>query len=370
MIYIYKSPNPNRILLDANNTVISITSSNGSGFYFRAKIFIDDQLFDEQSWSRRDNFTAEKDLKKLYNAYYETVFNPNYSNGLEQQFHLIKKVSITINEYSIGDDSLVQSQNLADYYLMYNSKPIVFDDLQPVQFLGVAPNILQIPANGKISIPFMVNSENEALTVELKDNLGNTIDSIGKPNFTDRRVYVYSFNFSTVELDPAVLYFLLTIKLGATVINKSIRLFASPKFDIKEIAFLNNFGFWCYAYLDGQLSIDDNLDIKTYEEMEGLEKVYEINEKQTYTIDTGSLLASEKEIIREISTALEAKIFLNAEYVTMVNATKKINLHKERNNLYSESLIFSVRQNNSVENQFLAVEDYDSDDYETNDYTT
>jgi hypothetical protein len=370
MIYIYKSPVPNRILLDANNTVISITSSNGLGFYFRAKIYIDDQLFDEQSWSRKDDFTAEKDLKKLYNAYYETIFSPNFTSGLEQQIHLIKKITIVINEHSIGDDSLIQSQNLPDFYLMYNAKPVVFNDLNKVQFLGITPDVLQVPTTGKLSIPFMVNASNEALLVELKDNFGNTIDSRSKPNFTDKRVYVYNFDFSSVVLVAKTLYFSLTITIGTTVIIKNIRLFESPKFDIKEITFLNSFGYWCYGYLDGQLSIDNNLDIKTYEELDGGEKVYEINEKQTYTINTGALLASEKDIINQICTALEAKIYLNSEYIKMINATKKINMYKDKNNLYSENLTFSVRQNNSVDNPFYAVEDYDANDYDSNDYTT
>ena len=45
-----------------------------------------------------------------------------------------------------------------------------------------------------------------------------------------------------------------------------------------------------------------------------------------------------------------------------INATKKINLYKDRNNLYSESLSFSVRQNNSVDNLFYTVEDYDENE--------
>lgn len=370
MIYIYKSPVPNRILLDANNTIISITSSNGFGFYFRAKIYIDNQLFDEQSWSRKDNFTAEKDLKKLYNTYYQSFFNPNFIGGLEQQVHMIKKVSITINEHSIGDDSLIQTKDLPDFYLMYNAKPVIFDDSIKLQFLAIDPNILQVPATGKIAIPFMINANNEALLVELKDNFGTVIDAKVKPNFTDKRVYTYNFDFSTVVLASGTLYFSLLITVGTTVISKNIRLFSSPKFDIKEIAFLNNFGYWCFAYLDGQLSIDNNLDIKTYEELEGSEKVYEINEKQTYTLNTGALIASEKDIVNQICTALEAKIYLNSSYIKLINATKKINTYKDRNNLYSENLTFSVRQNNSIDNPYYAAEDYDSNDYDPNDYTT
>jgi len=370
MIHIDKCPTPNCILLDANNTLITITSSNGLGFYFRAKIYIDNQLFDEQSWSRKNSFTASKDLKKLYNAYFETIFTPIITSGLTQQTHLVKKVSITINEHSIGDDVVVQSKDFPEFYLMYNSKPVVFYDTIKLQFLGINPDILQIPATGKISIPFMVNANNEALLVELKDNFGSVIDSKSKSNFTDKRVYQYNFDFSTVVLAFGTLYFTLSITVGTTVITKNIRLLAFPKYDIKEIAFLNSFGYWCYAYLDGQLSIDNNLDVKLYEELDGSEKVYEINEKQTYTLNTGSLLASEKDIINQICTALETKIYLNSEFVNMVNATKKINTYKDRNNLYSENLTFSVRQNNSVDNAYYTVNDYDSNDYDSNDYNT
>ena len=65
MIQIINTPAENRVLLDANNTEISIQSTNGAGFYFRALIYVDDLLFDEQGWSREDAYTAKKDLVKL-----------------------------------------------------------------------------------------------------------------------------------------------------------------------------------------------------------------------------------------------------------------------------------------------------------------
>lgn len=370
MITINTSPTPDRFMLDANNTVISITSSNGNGFYFRANIYIDDQLFDVQSWSRQDEVTATKDLKKLYYAYFETIFNPNFTNGLVQQMHLLKKVSIIINEHSIGDDSLIQTATIPDFYIMHNLKPVLFDDRIKLQFLGINPEVLQISKKGKVSIPFLVYANNESLIVELQDNFGNTIDFASKSNFTDKRVYKYNFDFSTIDLSHTTLYFKLKITVGTTEITKIFRLFTDPKFDIKEITFLNSFGYWCYAYFDGQLTIDNNLDVKTYEESTGLEIAYEINEKQTYTLNTGSLLSSEKEILNQVTTALDAKILLGSEYVTMVSTTKKINIYKDRNNLYSENLTFSVKQNNSISNPYYLNEDYDSNDYESNDYST
>lgn len=370
MIHINQSPSPDSLLLDANNTVISISSSNGAGFYFRAKIYIDGVFFEEQSWSRQDHTTAVKNLKKLYNAYYQTIFNAVFINGLVQQTHLIKRVSIIINEHSIGDDSLVQTQPIPDFYLMYNAKPIAFDDRVVVQFLGINPAVLQLPQNGKIAVPFMVNAIGGAAQVHLTDTLGNTVDIYITSVLTEKSVYVCNFDLSKARLQASDLFLTLTITVGNTVISRDIRLFSNPKFEVKEIAFLNNFGYWCYAYLDGQLSIDNNLDVKTYEENDGYEKIYEINEKQTYSLNTGSLLASEKEIIKQITTALESKIYLNDVYVNMINATKKINVHKDRSNLYSESLAFSVKENNSVDNPFYSTNYYDSDDYDSNDYET
>lgn len=353
MITINSAPILNSILLDANNTLISITSNNGVGFYFRAKISINNVLFDEQSWSRKDDFTAEKDLKKLYNSYYETIFSLVFANGLVQQSHLIKKVSIVVEERDITNDSLVQSKILDDFFIMYNAKPVPFTSSAKVQFLGFNPDVMQIPTTGKISIPFMVDANNETVLVELKDDTGAIIDSQNIAAFTDKRVYLYNFDLATIALSPTKLFLTLRIVIGTSQITKVFRLFKYPKFQIKEITFLNNFGFWIYVYLDGQLSIDNNLDVKIYEELDNTEKVFEINEKQNYTINTGALLTSEKDIIHQIVTALEAKIFLNSEFISMINATKKISQYKDRNNLYAENLSFSVKQNNSVPNQNL-----------------
>lgn len=368
MIQIDKFPAENKVCLDGNSTIVSITSSNGLGFYFRAKIYINDELFDEQSWSRKNDKTAEKDLKKLYHAYFETIFNNNFNSGLEQQLHLIKKLSITINEYSAVDDELIQTQDLPILYLMYNNKPVEFDDSLKIQFLAFNPESVRVPLNGKISIPFMVRPNNEALFVEIKDSNNTILDVKAKASFSENRVYQYNFDLEKANLPTSTLYISLSITVGNTSIVKYIKIFQSENYPIKEVAFLNNFGFWCYVYLDGQLSIEDNFETKTYEEKDGSESVYEIVEKQTYTINTGSLLASEKNIINQICQALQAKIYFNSQYFKLINATKKITSYRDRDNLYSENLTFSVKNNISVENAIYVSEDYDSNDYEVNDY--
>lgn len=345
------APIANRILLDSNNTVVSITSSNGSGYYFRAKIYVDGELFDEQGWSRKDAFTAEKDLVKLCNAYYQTLFN-TFIPGLTEQTHLIKRINIYVYEYELADDSLAQEVAFPEFFLMYNVKAAEFTDETKIQFLGVEPDVLLLPVDGKLSIPFIFNADDETLTVILKDNLNNTLDTYTVEDLSGKKVYMFQYDLLGAALSNS-LYLTITMTLGTTSITKNLRLMLLPDFTPKEIAFLNNFGYWQYAYLSGQLNIDKNLSVETYEQKDNSEKIFEINEESVYTINTGSFITSEKEIINQIANSLQSKIYINSQWLDMVSRTKKINTYKDQNNLYAESLSFSIRHNSSVANTSL-----------------
>ena len=115
MIQVINFPPANRYLLDGNNTQITVTSDNADG-YFRAKIYIDDALFDEQGWSRKDDFTATKDLLYLYNAYFKPYFLGSFTTGLLEQTNFKKKVSIVIEEKDIDTDALLGTVTLSDFY--------------------------------------------------------------------------------------------------------------------------------------------------------------------------------------------------------------------------------------------------------------
>ena len=352
MITILTAPPLNKILLDSNNTIVSLTSTNGAGYFFRAKIYIDDALFDTQSWSRSDAFTTIKDLKKLYNAYFETVFNTTFANGLNEQTHLKKKVSIIVEERLLSTDALIASVSLPDYYIIYNTTPVSFSDEAVVEFLGVDASKIIIPANGKISIPIYTNTTAEEITVTLTDNFNTVLDTITIASGTAKKVFLYNFDLSALTLVNNTIYFTLSVQVGATTITKSFRYLEYPDFTPKEIAFQNNFGFYLFAYLDGQMNIDNALDINSFEQKDGTEKIYEINEELTYNINSGSLLSSEKQIINQITTALDAKLYFNNEWLDLVTKTKKSKIYQERLNNYSENLVFSVRKNYSVANNF------------------
>jgi len=350
MIQVNATPAFNRLILDGNSTVISITSNHGAGYYFRAKIYIDDEFFDTQSWSRKDAYTAEKDLKYLYNAYFETVFNETFTPGVTEQTHLIKKVSIIIQELLMSDDSVVSTRVLPDFYIMYNNKAVPFSDTEKVKLLGMDAEKMLLPVNGKISVPVYTNTDAETVVFTLKDNFNTVIDTQTVASSTAKKVHLYNFDLSDHTFATNTIYFILSVTVGSTTTTQAFRYLQFPDFQVKEIAFLNNFGFYVYAYLDGQMNIDKAVSIESSEQNNGSEKIIEIDEQHTYSINSGSLLDSEKELITMIINSLSTKLYWKQSWIEMVTQTKKSKVFQDRLNNYSENLIFTVKTTNDEAN--------------------
>jgi hypothetical protein len=372
MITIIKSPALNRVLLDANNTEITIQSSNGNGYYFRAVINVDDEPFDEQGWSRKDAFTAVKDLVKLYNAYFESIFTPFTVNELIEQTHLKKKISITINEYFLESNTLVATQSLPDFYFMYNVNPIYFDDTTKIQVLGITPPVLQIPQNGKMRIPFYVKSFAESVTVEVKDNFGTIINSQNIESFTGKKIFQYQFDLSGVTLARNTIYFETNITCGTTTTQLRYRLMNLPDFPVKEIYFKNNFGYYIPAYLDGELEEINGLKINDYQESDGSNVIFEIEEEATYTINTGHLLQDERSIVNQIITSHDVLFKVNNQWQRIQTATKKELQYRDKKHNYAQDLIFTFKKNGKVNNYYDSDlgGDWDERDYLESDYLT
>jgi hypothetical protein len=372
MIEILKSPALNRVLLDANNTEVIIQSTNGSGFYFRALIYVDDVLFDEQGWSRKDNFTASKDLVKLYNNYFETILNTYTADGLVEQTHLKKKFKITIEERSLSSDVAIATVDLPEFYFMYNVNPVYFDDSTKVQILGVVPPVLLIPDDGKIMLPFYVKAVDESATVVLKDNFGNVINSQTTAVFDGKKVFMYAFDMSAVVLVKDTLYFELKITCGLKEVIKMYKLIRFPDFKVKEIYFKNNFGYYIPAYFDGEFQVDNSLDVNDYQQADGTKVVYEINEQTVYSINTGSLLQDERIIVNEIASSHEILLKINSQWRKIQTSTKKILEYRDKKHLYAQDLTFSFVKNGKVSNYYDSESgaDWDDRDFIPNDWLT
>lgn len=350
MITIVSSPASNRVLLDANNTEITITSTNGNGYYFRAKIYINDVLFDEQGWSRQDEFTAVKDLVKLYNAYFSSVFVPFSANGLAEQTALKKKVSIVIEERNLSTDAVSATATLPDFYFMYNAVPAHFSDSDKIKVLGISATVNQVPDTGKMIIPFYVNATAEAVSVTVKDNFGTTLNTQTISTFTGKKVFLYQFDLSEVTLANNTLYFEAVISCGETTQTLQYRLIRFPNFAIKEIWFENNFGYFLPAYFDGEMKNENNLTISDYQQKDGSSVIFEIQEEATYTINTGYLLEDEKAIVNQVINSLEVWFLVNNNWQKINTKTKKQLEYRDSQNSYEEDLNFSFMKTGKISN--------------------
>lgn len=372
MITLVKKPAAGRVLLDANNTEIEIQSSNGSGYYFRALIYVDDELFDTQGWSRKDAFTAVKDIAKLYNSYYENEFVPFTFNQLIEKTNLIKKVSIHIEERLIGSDTLVDTATLPDFLLMYNVNPVYFDDTTKVQTLGVIPDVLQIPSNGKMIFPFFIRAVDESVTVQVKDNFGNILNTQTIAAFTGKKIFEYQFDLSSVALQKDTIYFETTITCGLSTKKLQYRLMRYPNFSVKELFFKNNYGYFIPAYIDGELEVSNGLKISEYQEIDGTYRVSEINEELTYVINTGLMLLDERPLVNQIITSYEVLLKVNNTYRRIQNATKKELQYRDKKHSYSQDLTFTFIPNGALDNIYLnaILPDWDERDFIENDFLT
>lgn len=344
MIQVLNYPAANRYLLDGNNTQITVTSSNGAGYYFRAKIYIDDVLFDEQGWSRKDDYTAIKDLIYLYHAYFKPYFLGSFDTGLFEQTDFKKKVTIIIEERLIDTDAVVDSVTLPDFYLIYNVKSESFNDSDKVYVLGLDPKRFRMKKTGTISIPFYVNADDDTVSVVIKDDIGNIIHQQSIENVTGKKIYIYNLNLSEVTLLSAALYITADVSCGASTIQKVYSIIKLPNYEVKELVFQNNFGFYIPAYFDGDFEDKRGFSVQTYEQFNNTEKVFAVDEEGTYTINTGNLNIEEKEIVRQVANALDCYFKNGTNYRQVVTGTKKSTYDKSRENIFAEDLIFTFRE--------------------------
>ena len=356
MIQVINFPPENRYLLDGNNTVITVTSDNANG-YFRAKIYIDDALFDEQGWSRKDDFTATKDLLYLYNAYFKPYFLGSFTTGLLEQTNFKKKVSIVIEELDIDTDVLLGTVTLPDFYLLYNVKSALFNDINKLFVFGLNAPRMNMKKDGTIVIPFYVNAEDEDVTVTIKDDIGNILHTQTISGVTGKKVYIYTLNLSEVTVISAALFLRATIEVGTTTTEKIYKVLRLPNYEVKEVVFQNNFGYYIPAYFDGDFENTSGYQVQSYERYDTSTAVYAVEENGTYVINTGGLSILEKDIVNEIANSIECFFKNGNEYKRVNTGTKKSTNLKSRLNIYSEDLTFTFSAGLPFSNLNLSIDD-------------
>ena len=355
MIQVINFPPENRYLLDGNNTQITVTSDNADG-YFRAKIYIDDALFDEQGWSRKDDFTATKDLLYLYNAYFKPYFLGSFTTGLLEQTNFKKKVSIVIEEKDIDTDVLLGTVTLPDFYLLYNVKSEIFNDIKKLYIFGLKAEHMNMKKDGTIVIPFYANAETEDVKVTIYDDLDNILHTQTIADVNGKKVFIYTLNLSEVTVISSVLYLRAKIEVGAESTEKFYNVLRLPNYEVKEVVFQNNFGYYIPAYFDGDFEDVSGMKVQSYERYDTSTAVYAVEEDGTYTINTGGLSIREKEIVKEIANSIDCYFNNNGNYIRVNTATKKATNLKSRLNIYSEDLVFTCRNGLPFTNLDLATD--------------
>ena len=340
MIQVINFPPANRYLLDGNNTQITVTSDNSDG-YFRAKIYIDDALFDEQGWSRKDDFTATKDLLYLYNAYFKPYFLGSFTTGLLEQTNFKKKVSIVIEEKDIDTDVVIGTVTLPDFYLLYNVKSEIFNDINKLYIFGLKAEHMNMKKDGTIVIPFYANAETENVKVTIYDDLNNILHTQTIADVDGKKVFIYTLNLSEVTVISSVLYLRAKIEVGTESIEKYYNVLRLPNYEVKEVVFQNNFGYYIPAYFDGDFEDVSGMKVQSYERYDTSTAVYAVEEDGTYTINTGGLSTREKEIVKEIANSIDCYFNNDGKYVPVNTATKKVTNFKSRLNIYAEDLVFT-----------------------------
>lgn len=340
MIQVINFPPENRYVLDGNNTQITVTSDNPNG-YFRVKIYIDDELFDEQGWSRKDDFTATKDLLYLYNAYFKPYFLGSFTTGLFEQTNFKKKVSIVIEEKDIDTDGIMATVTLPDFYLLYNVKSEIFNDINKLSIFGLKAEHMNMKKDGTIVIPFYANADLEDVKVTIYDDLDNILHTQTIGDITGKKVFIYTLNLSEVTVISSVLYLRAKIEVGAESTEKYYNVLRLPNYEVKEVVFQNNFGYYIPAYFDGDFEDVSAMKVQSYERYDTSTAVYAVEEDGTYTINTGGLSTRENQIVKEIANSIDCYFKNNGNYVSVNTATKKVTNLKSRLNIYAEDLVFT-----------------------------
>lgn len=353
MITAINFPPANTILLDGNKTPITVTSTNGVGFYFRAEIYIDDVLFDEQGWSRKDNFTATKDLMYLYHAYFNPSFLGSFSTGLLEQFNFKKKVTIVINEYDINTDILVGTLTLPDFFIIFNIKSEQFNSNNKLIIFGLKAERYRMKKNGTIVIPFYANANSENVSVIVKDNFNNILHQEVLLNLTGQKVFVFTLNLDDVTLISTADYLTAEINVGNETITKIYTLIKLPNYEVKEIVYQNNFGYYIPAYFDGDFEDVSGFTVQSYEQYDTSLAVYAIEEDVTYTINTGNFNFLEKETINEVANSIDCYFKNGNIYTNVISAIKKSTNQKSRLNIFAEDLQFKVKKGLPFNNENL-----------------
>lgn len=320
MIKIIKAPKTAAVFLSENPIDIEVKSTLGKAYYFKVFIYVDDKFFDEQGWSKYNDFNVKIALKGMFNNLFTYPFPTLNGDVYKPTNHLLKKINITIKEYKRDDDSLVNTLNLNPFYVLKSEKAMFFDERINFQKMSILPNVLRL-SKGKapvVRFPIWVCSKSFSLKVV---SGGALLKDLSFNDFT-KNILEVVVNLTKETIYGNEVRVILSDFKGNNFTQQFIFI-DELAYEVSKMYFRNNYGVYEYIEFFGSLKESNTYKRKTYNLLNDVTFLANTAISNTLKINTGYLLPNEIPILEAINLSKEVFVSHNDMLLQALPISKK-----------------------------------------------
>jgi hypothetical protein len=310
MITIEQTPTPNSIIPDGNVNVIAVKSVfltvPAPLTYLQADIYVDDELFVSQLWSKNSEGRAEFDTKGMYRNYFPDDFHISGANGITVIEELIKKIKIIIYERKIADDSLIDTKELPVFYLLKSTYPQIIP-ADPVSWLDYPTEVIHTTSKSIVRLGVLLRP-GQALNISLLSLTGTpipnttyTLESNERPRVV-QIIYNLSLFPSFGALSTTNIY--INCSTGAFFTRKTIVFKHLTIFKRKTLYFQNSFGVYCSLDMFGVKEEQQKLKQHSYQTALDNTQVFFVEAESEIKIRSGYVRESMLELFVTLSRSI------------------------------------------------------------------
>ena len=339
MIEIIQSPDNNRVIADANETLVVLKSTSGNEYYIQLDIFVNDSLFTSRSISKDNNGFGTFNFAHFYEDYFNITLPASSNNGFVEHSDLKKKIHFIAYEKPIQGLIATSQITSPEFYIIKSSVPFDFTDTQMAPLF--IPALEQhLPKTGQIRIPFYGPKDTTSNITIVTD----TNETIYNSNFEHSESGITSFTYTLLDnaLPQFCPYIAVTITNGERLIKLVYHIISAPKYQPKKIMVLNNVGLFLPVYLTGVLEDVRKLDANSFLNTNDNEETYEVLEEVNYTLNSGYQSNETKALNLFIAKSIDVRLLINNDWVRVSAATKKIEHFRDNTYIYEDALQFNV----------------------------
>lgn len=345
MITLTRYPKENRVLLNANHCTIKAITDNDSTHYFRIVITVNDTVEIEESWSKLNN-EVRIDLKDFYKNRFAEIL-PTYNLEGFQRFDSFKiKIDVTINEYLLADDSLIESVDVPTFYMIQALAPFVFDDLQKFQLLPGQLKTLNVSSASKVTFAFYLNSSSDLEYNLISDK--EVVLKTGTLSNAASGIYVAQIDLANIELTSKAY---LKLGDGTTNFDQLILMpFFNSIYSPTQLYFKNRNGVYLAATLFGQQEVVYNHTKEEYQLADESYKTFSVKTETSIKINTGHLFKQQLSLVKAINESLDLYLLYGGTYKKVQVISKKSSGIIDGEFLYSDTLEFAFQNDTPEDN--------------------